>query len=117
VRSRRLDLPVGRLTGLAVASDVLVDPGADERDTTVKTLGVLVVFCDGRLPVSQSVIARRRPAGISLRYQPPVGFGMLAKPLGTDSQVARPGGQKSTNARPITDDIGIVASVMSRWAA
>ena len=36
---------VASLTGLAAASDVLVHPGADERDATVKTLGVLVVFC------------------------------------------------------------------------
>ncbi len=36
---------VASLTGLAAASDVLVHPGADERETTVKALGVLVVFC------------------------------------------------------------------------
>ncbi len=36
---------VASLTGLVAASDVLVHPGTDERDTTVKTLGVLVVFC------------------------------------------------------------------------
>jgi uncharacterized membrane protein len=36
---------IASLTGLAAASDVLVHPGADERDATVKTLGVFVVFC------------------------------------------------------------------------
>jgi hypothetical protein len=36
---------VASLTGLAAASDVLVHPGADERDATVKTLGVIVVLC------------------------------------------------------------------------